>query len=256
MAEMRGRNIFVVSLARILAGADVGERDRGRRGRGLVGVALGLAQAVVRAAVGREHDVGRVQGVRQPGVVSVLVGPEDRLDPLARVPHDGDRVPGRLGAADDVRAGAAAVVGVRAHAVEHGGGALDGGFVSAHHQRQRAGIGAGGAFAPWIRAYIERSGAPEYIGWQVAVKDRLNAVRNPRAHLHMPEITLEMVEESFLLWDPLRYLDTCPSSDGAMAMVMGSEAVAAAAPNPAVNSTRKAPGYCPIAGHIAEDMPA
>jgi acetyl-CoA C-acetyltransferase len=48
----------------------------------------------------------------------------------------------------------------------------------------------------------------------------------------MPEITLKMVEESWLLWDPLRYLDTCPSSDGAMAMVLGSEKVAAAAPNP------------------------
>ena len=92
--------------------------------------------------------------------------------------------------------------------------------------------GAGGFFAPLIRAYIHRSGAPRHIGHLVAVKDRLNALRNPRAHLHMPEITLEMVEESFLLWDPLRYLDTCPSSDGAMAMVMGSEAVAAAAPNP------------------------
>ena len=41
------------------------------------------------------------------------------------------------------------------------------------------GMGAGGIFAPWIRAYISRSGAPEHIGWQVAVKDRLNAVEEP-----------------------------------------------------------------------------
>src|SRR6478609_9528006 len=34
------------------------------------------------------------------------------------------------------------------------------------------GIGAGGAFAPYIQRYIKRSGAPEYIGWMVAVKDR------------------------------------------------------------------------------------
>src|SRR5205085_7909979 len=34
-------------------------------------------------------------------------------------------------------------------------------------------VGAGGYFAPHMRAYIERSGAPEYIGWMVAVKDRL-----------------------------------------------------------------------------------
>ena len=56
------------------------------------------------------------------------------------------------------------------------------------------GIGAGGAFAPWIRAYIERSGAPEYIGWQVAVKDRLNALRNPYAHLKLPDISIEQVQ--------------------------------------------------------------
>src|SRR5450432_855217 len=35
-----------------------------------------------------------------------------------------------------------------------------------------ASLGAGGAFAPYIRAYIQRSGAPEHIGWKVAVKDR------------------------------------------------------------------------------------
>ena len=92
--------------------------------------------------------------------------------------------------------------------------------------------GAGGYFAPLIRAYMTRSGAPRHIGHLVAVKDRLAAVRNPKAHLHLPDITLQEVEESFLLWDPLRYLDVCPSSDGAMALVMGSEKVAQAAPNP------------------------
>jgi acetyl-CoA C-acetyltransferase len=36
--------------------------------------------------------------------------------------------------------------------------------------------GAGGYFAPHIRAYIRRSGAPQHIGALVAVKDRRNAV--------------------------------------------------------------------------------
>jgi acetyl-CoA C-acetyltransferase len=93
--------------------------------------------------------------------------------------------------------------------------------------------GAGGYFAPIIRAYIRRSGAPEYIGHLVSVKDRLNALRNPKAQLHLPDIDLETVQESMLLWAPLRLLDVCPSSDGAMAMVIGSEAAAAAAPGPA-----------------------
>jgi acetyl-CoA C-acetyltransferase len=55
------------------------------------------------------------------------------------------------------------------------------------------GVGAGGYFAPHIRAYIARSKAPEYVGWMVAVKDRLNALKNPYAHLRMDDITLEMV---------------------------------------------------------------
>ena len=93
--------------------------------------------------------------------------------------------------------------------------------------------GAGGYFAPIIRAYIARSGAPEHIGHLVSVKDRLAALRNPRAQLHLPDIDLETVQESMLLWAPLRLLDVCPSSDGAMAMVIGAEDVADAAPNPA-----------------------
>jgi len=89
--------------------------------------------------------------------------------------------------------------------------------------------GAGGYFAPHIRAYMRRSGAPRDIGMKVAVKDRLQALKNPYAHLHLADISLEMVEESIMLWDPLHYLEACPSSDGAAAMVVGSEKAAAEA---------------------------
>lgn len=89
------------------------------------------------------------------------------------------------------------------------------------------GQGAGGAFAPWMRAYIARSGAPDYIGWMVAVKDRLNALRNPYAHLRLPDITIEKVKESAMLWDPIRFLESCPSSDGAAAAVLSNAEAAA-----------------------------
>jgi acetyl-CoA C-acetyltransferase len=95
-----------------------------------------------------------------------------------------------------------------------------------------ASLGAGGAFAPFIRAYIERSGAPEHIGWKVAVKDRLNALRNPHAHLHVDDISIDKVRESPMLWDPLHFLESCPSSDGAAAVVLASEEVARRAPHP------------------------
>ena len=94
------------------------------------------------------------------------------------------------------------------------------------------GIGAGGAFAPFIQRYIKRSGAPEYIGWMVAVKDRLNALKNPYAHLQLKDITIEKVKESPMLWEPLRFLESCPSSDGACAVVIGDAAAAKATGKP------------------------
>jgi acetyl-CoA C-acetyltransferase len=90
--------------------------------------------------------------------------------------------------------------------------------------------GAGGYFAPLIRAYIRRSGAPEDTGIRVALKDRLNALKNPYAHVKVPGITFEQVMASPMLWDPIRYLETCPSSDGACAMIFASERAAAKAP--------------------------
>lgn len=83
--------------------------------------------------------------------------------------------------------------------------------------------GAGGYFAPVIREYMDRTGAPEEAGWRVAVKDRLHALRNPLAHLHIPDISVEKVAASPLLWDPIRYLESCPSSDGAVAMVLSGD---------------------------------
>ncbi len=93
-------------------------------------------------------------------------------------------------------------------------------------------IGAGGYFAPHIRAYIERSNAPEYIGWMVALKDRKSALKNPYAHLKLEGLTLEMIKESPMVWDPVRRLEACPASDGAAAMVLGNEKVADAASKP------------------------
>jgi acetyl-CoA C-acetyltransferase len=92
--------------------------------------------------------------------------------------------------------------------------------------------GAGGYFAPHIRSYIRRSGAPDHIGALVAVKDRRNGARNPYAHLRQPDITLASVQASTMLWDPVRYDETCPSSDGACAVVLGDQAAAEASAHP------------------------
>ncbi|QKT08497.1 thiolase domain-containing protein [Gordonia sp. X0973] len=88
------------------------------------------------------------------------------------------------------------------------------------------GAGAGGYFAPHVRAYIHNSKAPEHIGAMVATKDRRNGAKNPLAHLHQPDITVEKVMASQMLWDPIRFDETCPSSDGACAVVIGDEKAA------------------------------
>jgi acetyl-CoA C-acetyltransferase len=93
--------------------------------------------------------------------------------------------------------------------------------------------GAGGYFAPHIRAYMRRSGAPDHIGVLTALKDRQNAWKNPKAHLHEENLSFESVKDSIMLWDPIRYSETCPSSDGACAMVLTDEAGGDAAPSPA-----------------------
>ena len=92
--------------------------------------------------------------------------------------------------------------------------------------------GAGGYFSPIIRQYMARSGAPDLIGCMVAFKDRRHALANPFAHLHQADLTFEAVVESPMLWDPIRYSETCPSSDGACAMVLGDEAAGDASDSP------------------------
>jgi acetyl-CoA C-acetyltransferase len=92
--------------------------------------------------------------------------------------------------------------------------------------------GAGGFFAPLIRSYMRRSSAPEDTGIRVALKDRQNALKNPYAHLKFPDVDFDQIASSPMLWDPIRYLETCPSSDGACALVLSSENVAKRASHP------------------------
>lgn len=92
--------------------------------------------------------------------------------------------------------------------------------------------GAGGFFAPHVRAYMRRTGAPDTVGSLVAYKDRRNALKNPYAHIHDPDITLEKVQAAPMLWDPIRYSETCPSSDGACAMILTDRTGADRSPHP------------------------
>lgn len=91
--------------------------------------------------------------------------------------------------------------------------------------------GAGGFFAPIIREYMRRSQAPIETGCQVAYKDRKHALKNPRAHIQQ-EPNLQEYLAAPMLWEPLRFSEVCPSSDGACAMVLASEELVGQSPNP------------------------
>ena len=95
--------------------------------------------------------------------------------------------------------------------------------------------GAGGFFAPIIREYMRRSKAPNDIGCKVALKDRKHALRNPRAHMHETAENLDLKKymDSFMLWEPLRFSEVCPSSDGACAMILSDVDAAKGCKNPA-----------------------
>ncbi len=122
--------------------------------------------------------------------------------------------------------------------------------------------GAGGYFAPHVRSYIRRSEAPTHVGAIVAAKDRTNALKNPYAHLR-EEKTVEQVLASQMLWDPIRYDETCPSSDGACALVIVDEDTAKSSANPAwIHGTvmravaTTAPGRDPVNPQAARDAAA
>ncbi|HET8676297.1 MAG TPA: thiolase domain-containing protein, partial [Blastocatellia bacterium] len=86
--------------------------------------------------------------------------------------------------------------------------------------------GAPSAVALQARQYMHKYGVTEHEAALVAVKNRKNALLNPYAQLHIPNISVEMVMNSMVLSTPIKLLDSCPASDGACAMVIASEALA------------------------------
>ena len=70
--------------------------------------------------------------------------------------------------------------------------------------------------------YAERTGVRPEDAALVVVQARENAARNPFAHLREP-VTVAEVVASPTLSSPIRYLDMCPTSDGACAVVFTSD---------------------------------
>jgi acetyl-CoA C-acetyltransferase len=87
-------------------------------------------------------------------------------------------------------------------------------------------VGIMGFSAAYWRARMDVLGHTEEAAAMVAVKNRRNAMRNPYAHVKK-EVTVEDVLNSKPLAWPIKLLDVPPISDGAAAIVLSSEKMAA-----------------------------
>jgi len=77
------------------------------------------------------------------------------------------------------------------------------------------------------RRYMHEYGATSEDFGRVAVADRRHAATNPAAFFYGRPITLEDHQATRMIADPLRLLDCCQESDGAVALVVTSTARAA-----------------------------
>lgn len=87
-------------------------------------------------------------------------------------------------------------------------------------------VGIMGFSAAYWRARMDVLGHTEEAAARVAVKNRRNAIKNPYAHVKK-EVTVEEVLNSKPLAWPIKTLDVPPISDGAAAVVLSSEDMAA-----------------------------
>lgn len=94
--------------------------------------------------------------------------------------------------------------------------------------------GAIGNMALMASSYVDFAKITPEQAAKTAVKARRNGARNPHAHLKLPNLTVEDVLESKVLAHPIRRLDMCPTSDGAVAVLFsGGRRAAQLADRPA-----------------------
>ncbi len=85
--------------------------------------------------------------------------------------------------------------------------------------------GAIGGLAVEAQAYLARYNHKPEDAARVVVRDRKNGANNPYAHVQK-ETTIKQVLASPLLADPVHWLDMCPRTDGACAVIFAAEKVA------------------------------
>ncbi|MBV9090534.1 MAG: lipid-transfer protein [Mycobacteriaceae bacterium] len=72
------------------------------------------------------------------------------------------------------------------------------------------------------KRYMHRSGATSRDFGAISVADRKHAAKNPKAYFYAKPITIEDHQNSRWIAEPLRLLDCCQETDGAVAIVVTS----------------------------------
>ena len=107
------------------------------------------------------------------------------------------------------------------------------GLGHAAYQAEEAGMSFPQVFAGFARAYFDKWGDHSQALAEIAAKNHLNAMDNPLAQLHKPlpvDFCAEVSDKNPMVAEPLKVTDCSLVSDGAAALVLVSDDVAAAMP--------------------------
>ena len=107
------------------------------------------------------------------------------------------------------------------------------GLASASYQAEEAEVSFPEVFARFARAYAGKYGDQTETLARIAVKNHANAMRNPLAHMHKPldlEFCRSVSDRNPVVAAPLKVSDCSLISDGAAALVLVADDVAASMP--------------------------
>lgn len=92
-------------------------------------------------------------------------------------------------------------------------------MVEMGHPFYQKGFTAAGTFAMYASRHFEKFGVTREDLAAISVKNHANACLNPKAH-HRKAVTIEQVLQSPIVADPLTVMDSCPTTDGAAAVIL------------------------------------
>lgn len=92
-------------------------------------------------------------------------------------------------------------------------------MVDMGHPFYQKGFTAAGTFAMYASRHFQTYGVTCDDMAAISVKNHSNATLNPKAH-HRKEITIEQVLKSPMVADPITVMDSCPTTDGAAAVIL------------------------------------